>query len=371
MKKVIFYITAIVFIWACKPEKEEATIENQNAENIIQLSPEQIIAAGIKTARIEKKVISQQLECSGFMQVSPNNKAIVSPLLNGFVKEIFVKEGDYVKAGSPVVSVTHPDFINLQQQYLESKSQVELYEKEFKRQGELTVENAASIKVMEKAQADYWIAQAAYKSTKAQLEVLGINTEKLTTENFIKAVTISAPISGYISDFMVNKGQFLEPADFVCEVLNSNTLQVVLNIFEKDIPLLKTGQSVTFYRVHDTNKIYDTKIQVLGTTINAEDRTIKAICSFENSNSDLHPGMFIKAKVKINEHETLCAPQSAVISQNGRSIVFIKKADGFLEREVKTGAIQDGFVEIINPAEELINSDIVIEGSYFLISDSE
>jgi len=145
MRKVLLVLAALFLTWACKTENNEQLIsdEGNSSENSIQLSPEQIKASGIKTGKVEKKYISEMLECSGQIQVSPNDKAIASTVLNGFIKDVYVKEGDFIKAGSALVSITHPDFISLQQQYLESKSQVDFYEKEFKRQGELTVENAA------------------------------------------------------------------------------------------------------------------------------------------------------------------------------------------------------------------------------------
>ncbi len=373
MRKVLLVLAALFLTWACKTENNEQLIsdEGNSSENSIQLSPEQIKASGIKTGKVEKKYISEMLECSGQIQVSPNDKAIASTVLNGFIKDVYVKEGDFIKAGSALVSITHPDFISLQQQYLESKSQVDFYEKEFKRQGELTVENAASIKNMEKAQADYWTAQAAYKSTKTQLEILGINTEKLEKENFIKAFNVVSPISGYVNSLSINKGQFLESANMVCEIINSSNVQIVLNVFEKDLQRIKTGQKVVFYPVHNKEKLFVTKIQILGVQVDSDNRTIKAICNFENKESILYPGMFIRGSVSLSEHEAFCLPQSAIINQNGKSVIFIKRGNDFLERKIITGVTQNKFVEIINPDNEILTSDIVTEGVYFLMTDSD
>jgi len=370
MRKLFLLIGVLFITWACKPKNGEQIITDEG-NNSIQLSSEQIKVSGIKTGKIEKKAISEMLECSGQIQVSPTNKAIASPGLNGFIKDVFVKEGDFVKAGSVLVSVTHPGFIILQQQYLESKSRVDFYEKEFKRQGELTVENAASIKNMEKAQSDYWTAQAAYKSAKTQLEILGINTEKLEKENFVKAFNVVAPISGFVSNLSINKGQFLESTDIVCEIININTLQIVLNIFEKDLQQIKIGQLVTFNSVHNKNQPFTTKVQIIGAQTNMENRTIKVMCNFENKDAAFHPGMFIRASVGLNEHESYCLPQTAIISQNGKSVIFIKKGEAFFERIINTGITQDGVVEIIEPDNEILTSEIVVEGTYFLFADTD
>ena len=59
--------------------------------------------------------------------------------------------------------------------YLENKSELDYYQEEYKRQGELTVENAASIKKLQQAKANYYKFEASYQSLKAQLELLGVN----------------------------------------------------------------------------------------------------------------------------------------------------------------------------------------------------
>lgn len=373
MRKIFLLLVVLVITWSCKPKNGEQIITDEinSSENSIHLSSEQIKASGIKTGKIEKKVLSEVLECSGKIEVSPNNKAFASPGLNGFIKDIFIKEGDFVKAGSVLVSVTHPDFIILQQQYLESKSQVDFYEKEFKRQGELTVENAASIKNMEKAQSDYWTAQAAYKSAKTQLEILGINTERLEKENFTKTFNVTAAISGFVNNLSINRGQFLEPTDMVCEIINTNTLQIVINVFEKDLPLIKKGQKVIFYSVHNKNRLFTTKTQIIGAQIDSEDRTIDVICNFENNGEGLYPGMFLRASVGINEHESYCLPNTAIINQNGKSVIYIKKGDLFQGIEVKTGVTQDGYTEVVEPDNEILTAEVVVEGTYFLITESE
>ena len=98
--------------------------------------------------------------------------ASVSPIIGGFIKSLNYFPGDFVEKGAVIASLQHPDFISLQQQYIETKSQIDYYQEEFKRQGELTVENAASIKNMQKAKADYLSSEATYKSLKSQLKLL-------------------------------------------------------------------------------------------------------------------------------------------------------------------------------------------------------
>lgn len=224
---------------------------------------------------------------------------------------------------------------------------------------------------MQKAQADFWTAQAAYKSAKTQLEMLGINTEKLEKESFAKTFSRIAPISGVVSKLNVNVGMFIETNNPICEIVNSTNVQVVLNLFEKDLINIKANQKVVFYPVQNQNKQFTTKIQNVGLQIDNETRSAKAMCTFENKESLLHPGMYIKAVVYLNEREAYCLPEKSITFYEDKSIIFIKKETGFIQKVINTGVLQKGFVEIINPDKEILNSEIVIDGTYFLFSEEQ
>jgi len=373
MKNIATILFVLFIISACKNKNNEPVLDNTKeiASEVIQLTDDQIKLAGIKTGKIEKRKISETLECSGIIDVSPKDKATISPAISGFIKDILVKEGDFIKTGTKLVSLTHPEFINLQQKYLENKSQGDYFEQEFKRQGELTVENAASIKNMQKAQAEYWVAQAAYKSSKAQLEMLGTNILNLEKDEFNKEFFLVSPITGYVTNISGNKGKFTETTDIICEIINPSNLIINLTIFEKDIQNIKAGQNVEFYPVHSSNLKFNTYIQNVGININNTDRTTKAICVFENTGIKLHPGMIIRAKLNTSEKETFVLPTSAVTTIDKSSFVFIKKEDGFVKRQVNVGIEQNNFVEILTVTDEILNSEIVINGVYYLLSDSE
>ena len=85
----------------------------------------------------------------------------------------------------------------------------------------------------------------------------------------------------------------------------------------------------------------------------------------------LHPGMIIRATLNISEKETFVLPTSAVTTNDKSSFIFIKKENGFVKRQVNVGIEQNNFVEILSVTDEILNSEIVINGVYYLLSDSE
>ncbi len=373
--KNVLYIIPLAFLISCSGEKTNNTEnkelqEAQTSIESIEFSKEQIDLAGIKTGKFEKKTISETIECSGTIEVPPQNIATVSPIIGGFIKNLNYYPGDYVEKGVVLGTLNHPDFINLQQQYIEAKSQVDFYKEEYKRQGELTVENAASIKKMQKAKADFLTYEANYKSLKAQLELLGVNPTEIEKGEFVKDFKIAASISGTVSQLNANKGKFVSNEDFIYEIINASVLNIKLSVFEKDISKVKVGQTIHFSVLNNETQ-FVSKVQRTGIKIDESNRTSLVQSAIDNKNHLLKPGMYVNASINIREKEAFTLPYEAVVDLKGESFVFIKKDNSFKRIKIEKGVVQDDLCEILNLNKELLKAEVVIKGVYYLMAETE
>lgn len=370
MKKLFYLLSLALFISCSSSETKNVAedLKQETSENkSIRLTQDQIDVAGIKSGKIEKQKISETIECSGKIEVPPGNIASVSPIMDGFIKKLYFFLGDFVQKGEVLASLQHPEFINLQQRYIESKSQFDYYQEEFKRQGELTVENAASIKNMQKAKAEYLTYEASYKSLKSQLELLGVNTESIEKGDFVKEFKLIAPISGIVSQLNANTGKFVSSENFIYEIIDAGILNLHFNVFEKDISKINTGQKIIFRTLNDNQK-YEAHVKQIGISINDNNHTTMVHSMFNNKNKQLKAGMFINASIYINERELYTLPTTAIISFHDEPHIIIKKATEFNIVQIKTGVEQNNLVEIKEVSDELLNAEIVVKGAYYLTS---
>lgn len=370
MKKIIYLALSFAILSCSSKQTEEISTgdaKQEDSKGIITLTAEQIEVAQIKTGKATKQNISETLQCTGSIEIPPENIATISPSISGFVKDLNYLEGDWVSKGDILAILEHPDFIKLQQQYLEAKSQVEYYQEEYKRQGELTVENAASIKKMQKAKADFLASEAIYKSLKAQLKLLGVNTSQIEKGDFVNEFKLIAPISGVVSKLNTNKGKLVGQENFVYEIANDKTLYLHFKVFEKDISRVNVGQKIVFGPLKKGTK-YEAIVQRIGITVDNTDRSTMVHSKIENKNKSLKPGMFINASIYLNERESYTIPEEAIVEYEGVYFVFIQNKNSFELVKIERGAKQDAFVELINPSENLIKSDIVVNGNYYLQS---
>lgn len=373
MRKLL-YLIPFALILSCSSKTEnnvtELAQDTTTAAESITFSKEQVKLAGITSGKIKKQKISETIECTGIIKASPKNIASVSPIIRGFIKTLNYYPGDFVEKEAVLAYLQHPDFIILQQQYLEAKSQTEYYQEEYKRQGELTVENAASIKKLQKAKADYLSNEAKFKSLKSQLELLGIKPEHIEKGDFVKEFKLVAPIKGRISQLNANTGMFISPENCIYEIIDNTSLNLYLHVFEKDITKTKIGQKIMFWSLNDKQK-YQAKIKRLGIKIDENNHTIMVYSLIVNKKDQLKPGMSVNASIYINERSAFTLPAEAIVDYNNESYIFIKKNNEFKITKIKKGIEQNNFFEILNLDDTILNAEIVLKGAYYLMAKIE
>ena len=383
----IISITALIstLISSCSNQTKEIKKEEEHKEEIsnkVGLTKEQFKIAGIEVGTLELKSLSATIKVNGMLDVPPQNLVSISAPLGGFVKNTELLQGMKVTKGQTIAIMQHPDYIQLQQDYLESKSQLEYLEAEYNRQQELAKDNVNSAKVLQQAKAQYLGMQAKFSGLKSKLILININPESLAGGNIQQSITITSPINGYVTHVNVNIGAYVNQNDIMFQIVDTEHLHAELTVFEKDVPKLKIGQKVRFTLANEAKERHAT-IHLIGREIE-QDRTVRVHCHLDDEDTQLIPGMYLKALVETNSNEVYTLPNEAIVTFEGKKYIFIAtegdfctdkeckdekpKDYGFEMLEVNTGITEMNFTEIIFITEVDKESDIVLKGAYDLLS---
>ena len=124
MKKYIIntiYILSIFTLISCgnskNPENEKEAIETN--ENLIEITEAQFQSSAMELGEIVEQNISEGNKTNGFIEVPPSDRAMVSAIMGGYVKISHLLIGEKVKKGELLLTLENPDFIEIQQNYLE------------------------------------------------------------------------------------------------------------------------------------------------------------------------------------------------------------------------------------------------------------
>ncbi len=357
---------------------ETEELHHEETENMVELTTTQYKVAGIELGRLEHRNLGNVIKVNGKLEAPPQNLVSISAVMGGFVKKTSLLQGSRVEKGDVVVVIEHPDYIHLQQDYLDSDSKLTFLELEYERQKGLREKNVSSEKTFQRTTADYKSMKARVNALKEKLALVGINDEQLKeSEKISRTITIYSPIDGYVSRVNVNIGKYVNPEDVMFEIVNTEHLHVELAVFEKDISKVKEGQRIRFTLPNKDDKERFAFVYLIGRAIN-ENRIVKVHGHLDNEEEHYLPGMYISALIEINNILVSALPEKAIVQSGGKHYIYIFKEkriennqemNDFEMVEIQKGISEGLYTEVILPDTFDINSDkIVIKGAYSLLS---
>lgn len=366
MKNNLYILLFSFMILSCGSKKEENKTESVISQQIIKLNDQQIKNAGIEVGKAENRSISSVLKVNGKIDVPPQNMVSISIPLGGFLKSTQLLPGMHIKKGEVIAVMEDQQYIQLQQDYLTSRSQLSYSENEYNRQKELNLSKASSDKAFQQAEAEYKAQKVNERSLQEKLKLIHIDPDKLNENSISRSISITAPIDGYVSKVNVNIGKYVNPTDVLFELVNPNDIHLNLTVFEKDINKLYVGQKLIAYTNNEPNKKYECEILLIGQNLSVE-RSIEVHCHFESYDRSLIPGMYMNAEIQVKTQNAISINDDAIVTHEGKSYLFLKKdANTFEMVPVNIGVSENGYTEI-NSNYSLENSKIVTKGAYSLL----
>ncbi len=358
-------------------EKQQEQHDEQEEANRVEITAAQTRTAGIELGKIEKRQISGTVKVNGVLDVPPQQLVSISVPLGGFVKNTSLLQGSRVRKGQIIATIENLDFIQIQQDYLEAKSQLELTEEDYKRQQELAKENVNSRKTLQQSKTNFATWQAKHNALREKLKVINIDVKSLEAGQVTSSINLYSPIGGYVTQVNVNIGKFVTPTDVIFEIVDTEHLHAELIVFEKDVPKLKIGQKVRFTLANEAAERMAT-IYLIGREINKE-RTVQVHCHIDKEDTELLPGMYLSAYVETGGALVPALPDESIVDYNGKKYIFVlsKEKHGevkpeesgqqFTMLEIQTSNRELGFTEV-NVPDSLSEAEVVVKGAYALLS---
>ncbi len=367
--KLISLCFPFIFITCAPPsEKKNKAAAVEKKSNEVVLSDEQFKALKIELGSVESRGLSGSIKANGMLDVPPQNLVSISAPLGGFVKSTEFLQGMHVKKGQVVVVLEHPDYIQLQQDYLDNKNQLEFLEQEYNRQLDLSKENVNALKALQLSKSNYLSTKAKVEGLKAKLKLVNINANEIESGEIKSSVNVISPISGFVSQVNVNVGMHVNPTDIMFRIVDTDHVHAEAQVFEKDIPKLKIGQ-LAHILLSNESKERLAKVFLIGKEITPE-RTVRVHCHLEGEDANLIPGTYFSAIIETGFNSTSALPLSAIVNYEAKHFVFVEKnaeIHCYKLLEIKTGASDGGYMEIDSQLNDFKNK-IVVAGAFELLN---
>lgn len=303
------------------------------------------------------------------------NDDVTTPVFSpysGQVVRVIAKLGEVVRKGDPLMVVAAAEFVQAKNALIAAHAQVSLTQAAEKRQHELYLAKAGSLKDWLQSQSDLATAEGNLQAAKNQLSILGKSEHEISMiESGSKASEVNpqtqilAPVSGIVTQRQVGIGQYIQSAAAgatipLYTISNLSTVWLIANARETDAPLMHVGQIVEAHVLAYPDRVFKAKISWVAPSIDPNTHRLAVRAEIDNRDGSLKPLMFANFSiVTSDESKAVGVPQGAVVFEGGDAHVFVANGDGTLAiRQVRIGRSNGDFLEVTSglaAGEKIVN----------------
>ena len=290
----------------------------------IQLTPQRMQSIGIVLGKVESKAVNTEIRFYGNVQVDERRQAYVQTRFAGWIRKVYADAtGNFIGKGQPLFTIYSPDLVTTEQEYLLAKKNSESLQQS-------TVSGVASG------------ASSLFSAAKERLlqwEVSPAEIEKLDqTGKAITDLTISSPVSGYITQKNALPNMYVQPETMLYTVADLSDVWVLAQVFQSDAGKIKPGDPAEVTVDAYPGRVFNGRVDYILPQLDTTTRTLPVRLVFSNPGLKLRPGMYVNVTLKLPLGRQLVVPASAVFHSGTRSLVFTYRGEGNIEpREVELG----------------------------------
>ncbi|NRD21927.1 efflux RND transporter periplasmic adaptor subunit [Winogradskyella litoriviva] len=372
--KNLYILLFTLVITACGNNKTNDTevVATETDSNEIIVTKAQFESENMAFGTIPEFNFNESIKVNGMIDVPPQNKSSISTFIGGYITQTPLLVGDEVKKGQLLVSLQNPEYVEIQQNYLEVAEQLNYLKSEFNRQKTLYDEKITSEKNYLKAESTYKSNLAHYNGLRKKLQMMNINPKQVEQGKITSSINIYAPIEGFVTKVNISNGTYVSPSDVILEIVDTDHIHLELSVFEKDIMKVKKGQKIQFKIPEASDETFGAEVHLVGTTINDKNRQVQVHGHVNNDENNFIVGMFVEAEIIFESARKMGLPKEALaILEDGTYVLALveEKDNSFQLEKIKLsiGKTSEDAVEVLNSS-ELKNKKILTKGLGMLIT---
>jgi cobalt-zinc-cadmium efflux system membrane fusion protein len=350
---------------------------------------------------IETEIVAQQpiagiIRATGKILVSENRVAMIGPVHEGRLVALYAGQGSKVGKGQKLAELESADIDQAEADYLKaladaenarrtSAAEVKFAQATYDRTRMLYEKTITAGKNLQSAEHDLEVARASaansIASTKAALTsarrhllILGLKDsaiDALASKSSLAATfSLTSPISGIVVERNATVGATVGTDANLFKIIDLSRVWIDANVFEKDLQRVKLGQEVKVSVTAFPGSAFSGKVILVSSVVDADTRTVKVRTEVPNPDGRLKPDMFANVEIVTDLHRAaISVPQSALLTDGGKTVIFVAEDSGFKKRVVTAGTQSGDRVEIIEGLKE--GEKVVVKGNYLLLQQTK
>ncbi|WP_434683541.1 efflux RND transporter periplasmic adaptor subunit [Pseudanabaena minima] len=328
----------------------------------------------------------------------------LQPRVDGYVQEIYVKAGDRVEAGTPIlridparqqavvqrsvaaVATSQADYESARATLAQLRarkesvlSSVDFNQKEFDRFSKLTQEGATAKQKLDEVANSLRNARAELGQIDAQINAQQASINSAATrieetragaiqeEVQLDFYTVTAPFAGIVGDIPIKVGDNVNSTTQLTTITQNQVLEVQISVPIENAPRLKMGQLVELLDSQD-KPLVKGNVAFISPSINPQTQSVLVKANFNNGTNQLKANQFVRARLIWDSRSGVLVPTSAISRLGGQDFIFVAEnssANGKTQlvanqKPIKLGKITGNKQEVLEGLKP--NDKIVVSG---------
>jgi len=325
----------------------------------------------VETGVVDYGGMQQDLSLAGKMAYGEDRYSKISSPLQGRVVEVRAHLGDRVKAGAVLLVVDSPDIAQAYSEYVKEDSDLQYATRSHELAKDLYSNKALPLKDLKQAENELVKARAEFRRAKERLLSLRVPAEELNKPVDKQQITsrfeMKSPLTGIVVERVVTPGQSVggDANQVLFTVADLDMLQVVADVYERDLALVKEGQFAKVKVEAYPEVDFPATVASVGDVVDPASRTIKLRAWVNNQDHRLKPEMFARLHIQVGDAtKILVVPKEAVLESDGKQFVFVvEESNHYVRHEVKVSNFttdQMRVLEGLTPGQRIVTKGAVL-----------
>ncbi|MDV2452017.1 efflux RND transporter periplasmic adaptor subunit [Xanthomonas hortorum] len=309
-------ITTSLLLAGCKTGDGEAKAAEEKKT---------VDAVPVEIAKAARRAVAASY--TGTAALEPRAEAQVVAKTSGVALAVMVEEGQKVSAGQALVRLD-PDRAHLA--VAQSEAQLRKLENSYRRATQLVGQQLVSAADVDQLKFDVENSRAQYRLASLELSY----------------TTVQAPISGVIASRSIKTGNFVQINTPIFRIVDDSQLEATLNVPERELATLKSGQPVTLLADALPGQQFIGKVDRIAPVVDSGSGTFRVVCAFGQGAEALQPGMFGRIRIDYDQRkDALVIPRLALLD-DGEPAVFVVRNGKASRVPVKLGYAEGPWLEV-------------------------
>jgi len=295
--------------------------------------------SGIKTAPVVSANLVPLVNAVGTIDFDPEHVAAVGARLRGLVTSVAKFEGDSVEAGTLLAVIESPDLGDAQAAVNTLEAEKTAADLNLKREKDLAEKRLSTAREAELAAAEaerYDHLLAAARQKVAAIAGMGSRSVRLGEHQ------LRSPIKGTVVERHVSPGQAVGGDLVAFKVANTDRLWVGVEVFEKNIGLVKVGDRVDLSPLATPGNTFEGRVARVAAFVDPQTHSATVRVEIDNKDGRLRAGQAVDARIHgsaLGERPSTLVPTTAITFIDGKPTAFVVMGDGL----VRTQSLETGF----------------------------